>query len=70
MSMVRQSLHVAVVGLLLLVAACSPPPAEPPPRNPTVFDDQLKALDKAKALQKSMDAKAAEADKAVDDASR
>ena len=44
--------------LVSLLAACSggpppppPPPAPPPPPTPTVFDDQLKTLDKAKAVQ-------------------
>ena len=47
--------------LLLAIAfglvACSseppppPPPAKPEPRTPTVFDDQIKAMDKAKAVE-------------------
>ncbi len=47
--------------LLLAIAfglvACSseppppPPPAKPEARTPTVFDDQIKAMDKAKAVE-------------------
>ncbi len=73
--MVRQSLFVlaALVGL----AACSgeaPPPDAPvagepaPPPAQTVIDEQLKALEKAKAVQDTLDKAAADRNAAIDDA--
>lgn len=61
-----------IVMLLLcgLFAACSappPPPAEKTPRV-NVLDTQLKALDKAKAVQGAADAHAADTERAIDDA--
>ena len=59
-----------IMSPLLALAACSskaPPPAEaqapPPPPQKTVFDTQLKALDKAKAVQGVVDQQKIEADK-------
>lgn len=60
----------------LALAACSrgKAPAEteaPPPQQPaqkTVFDTQLKALQKAKDVQKTVDEQKAEMDKKLDDA--
>lgn len=60
----------------LVLAACSrskaPAEAEaPPPSQPaqkTVFDTQLKALQKAKDVQKTVDQQKAETDKKLDDA--
>ena len=73
--MVRQSIAVLITACCLVAcsredaAAPAPPPAEAPaPRTPTVFDDQLKALDKAKAVQDTVDKAAADRQKAIDDA--
>ena len=59
-----------IMSPLLALAACSskaPPPAEaqapPPPSQKTVFDTQLKALDKAKAVQGVVDQQKTEADR-------
>lgn len=38
------------------------------PKQKTVFDDQLKALEKAKAVQKTVDDAAKAQEKAIDDA--
>jgi len=57
------------VGIVLALAACSKEPAvseTTPPSQPagkTVFDTQLKALDKAKAVQGVVDQQKADADK-------
>ena len=58
-----------------LLAACSsnkaPPPsttaAPPPPPDKTVFDTQLKALQKAKDVQKTVDQQKAATDKQLQD---
>lgn len=47
---------IVMLGLLASLAACgSEPPPPPPPakveRTPTVLDDQLKAMDKARAVE-------------------
>lgn len=48
---------IVMLGLLASLAACGsdPPPPPPPPakveRTPTVLDDQLKAMDKARAVE-------------------
>jgi uncharacterized membrane protein YagU involved in acid resistance len=49
---------VVVLGLLAALAACGSEAPPPPPapaakaeRTPTVFDDQLKTMDKAKAVE-------------------
>lgn len=64
-------------GLVCLLAACAqddpPPPkaaAQPAPAAPgkTVFDTQLKALQKAKDVQKKVDQQNAEAQKKLEDA--
>ena len=56
-----------------LLAACSdekPPPLDQPraPAQQTVFDTQLKALQKAKDVQKTVDQQKAAADKKLEDA--
>jgi hypothetical protein len=66
-----------IASLACLIGACSsgkaPPPAataaDPAPQamRPTVFDAQLKALDKAKAVQGVVDKQKADADKKLDD---
>jgi hypothetical protein len=77
--MLRQSLHIAVlIAAVAVLAACSSreptvadqpaPPADAPPRTKTVLDEQLKALDKAKAVQATLDKQKADADKALEDA--
>ncbi len=82
--MVRQTLKLAA-GLfaLSLLGACSShssdtdssaaaAPADPPAaeaRKPTVFDDQLKALDKAKAVEEDLRKAQAERDKQIDEQS-
>ena len=56
----------------LALAACSkakqpdPPPPPPPPQK-TVFDDQLKALQKAKDVQKTVDEEKKKQDKQLED---
>ena len=59
-----------ILSPLLALAACShkaPPPPEPPappaPPQKTVFDTQLKALDKAKAVQGVVDQQKIDAEK-------
>jgi hypothetical protein len=59
---------------LLLLAACSRPSADPdaaaaPPAAPakTVLDGQLKALEKAKAVEKQLQDDKDRADKAIED---
>lgn len=76
--MVRQLSVVTILAGSLALAACSrdgdAPPAqavtpEPPAaRTPTVIDDQLKALDKAKAVQAELDAAEAERRRKLDEA--
>ena len=65
------------LSLLILVAlsaSCSddpPPPRaadKPLPHQPTVFDTQLKALDKAKTVQDTVDKQKRDADKKMEDA--
>ena len=56
----------------LALAACSkakqpdPPPPPSPPQK-TVFDDQLKALQKAKDVQKTVDEEKKKQDKQLED---
>ena len=56
----------------LALAACSkakqPEPPPPPPPQKTVFDDQLKALQKAKDVQKTVDDQNKKTDKQLQDA--
>lgn len=81
--MLRQTLQITCAVLMLsMLPACSsssqqdkesavdesgdPPAAS---KQPTVFDDQLKALDKAKAVEGKLQEDKAATDKAIDDAS-
>lgn len=77
--MLRQSFRTAaLLGMLVGIAACSPksPAVEEAavseraeaPRTKTVIDDQLKALEKAKAVQATVDKQKADADQAIKDA--
>jgi hypothetical protein len=59
-----------LVATVLTLAACSsdePPPPRPQKPQPTVFDAQLKALDKAKDVQKTMDQRKVDLDKKLKD---
>ena len=76
--MVRQAMFVLVIcGLLVACAGDAPPPAVPADpaapgpataHAPGVLDEQMKALEKAKAVQATLDKAAAERGKALDDA--
>ncbi len=59
---------VFICVIAALSAACSQTTAPPPPqqKQKTVFDDQLKALDKAKAVQQSVDQQKKDADKRLE----
>lgn len=63
-----------VVAAVLTLAACSSdeaPPSQaqtPQVAQPTVFDAQFKALDKAKGMQKTIDQQKAASDKKLEDA--
>ena len=83
--MLRQSLLTAAsLFVVMALAACSSrtsessadrsdaaldPPAAAPPRTPTVFDDQLKALDKARSVEKTLQQEQADRDKQIDEQS-
>ena len=66
-----------IAALLFPLAACSGPTAADaakpteataaPVKQKTVFDDQLKALDKAKAVEKQMQEDKEKQDKAIED---
>jgi hypothetical protein len=72
----KSAATVCFIALALMLAACSrsKAPAESettPPASPagkTVFDTQLKSLQKAKDVQKTVDQQKAETDKKLDDA--
>ena len=60
------------LACIVALAACSKakqpdPPPPPPPAQKTVFDDQLKALQKAKDVQKTVDDAEKKSDKQLDD---
>jgi|GEM_PF-5412136 hypothetical protein len=61
-----------LAALIPLLAACSGSEPAPPPkaatesRAPTVLDPQLQALDKAKAVQATVDEQAEKTKKAID----
>jgi ABC-type glycerol-3-phosphate transport system substrate-binding protein len=61
------------VAVALVLAACSSDKTPPPqtqaaqPAAKTVFDTQLKALQKAKDVQKTVDKQQADADKKLQD---
>ena len=70
---------VLLLAGLLALAACGHKAADadaaksaeatpPTPKQKTVFDDQLQALEKAKAVEKQMQADKEKADKAIEDA--
>ena len=83
--MLRQTLQVAasLCSVIALVACSShslesnadqaaaavDEPANAEARKPTVFDDQLKALDKAKAVEQTLQKAQAEHDKEIDEQS-
>ncbi len=64
---------ILLVAVALTLAACSssktpPPQAQtPPPAEKTVLDTQLKALQRAKDVQKTVDQQKADADKKLQD---
>lgn len=68
---------IPIAALLLALTACSghkaadadaAKPAQPAPaRQKTVFDEQLKALDKAKAVEKQLQDEKEKQDKAIED---
>ncbi len=60
-----------LAALIALSAACSQTPPPPPPpaaKQKTVFDDQLKALDKAKGVQQTVDQQQKDTDKRLEQA--
>lgn len=70
-------MRLIVLALLSMsvLSACGsdappPPPPPPPPAAPapTVLDDQLKAIDKAKAVEQQLMDEKAKQDKALEDA--
>ena len=68
-------MRLIVLALLFLsvLTACgsdAPPPPPPPPAapTPTVLDDQLKAIDKAKAVEQQLMDEKAKQDKALEEA--
>ena len=69
----RSLLPAAALAVTATLAACShdkpPPPAAQAatPPQPTVLDPQLRALQKAKDVQKVVDQQAAEQDKQVEE---
>jgi hypothetical protein len=59
----------AIALLVLMLAACGaepPPPPEPAPRQPTVFDDQLQAMEKAKAVEQVDEERLKKMDEQID----
>lgn len=63
----------AILALLCPLAACSPgnvdpPPPEPvPAATPTVVDTQLRALDKARAVEQQLEEQKQRTDQAIED---
>lgn len=67
--MLRQC-SLLVAAVLVCCAGCKPPPEpvsapDPGARTPTVIDDQLQALEKARAVQATLDKQAADTEKAI-----
>jgi hypothetical protein len=66
-------IRILLAATVLALAACSsskappPPPPAPTPPEKTVFDTQLKALQRAKDVQKTVDQQKADADKKLQD---
>ena len=63
--------HAALlVATAFALGACgsAPPPAEPAPPQKTVLDPQIKALEKAKAVEQQVDDAKAAQDKKLEDA--
>jgi hypothetical protein len=68
--------NIPLLATAALCVSCSesqaPPPAAaqtpPPAPQKTVFDDQLKALEKAKAVQGTVDQQKKDEDKKIEDA--
>ena len=71
-------MRLSTIPLLAAIALCvscseskAPPPSAaqtPPPAQKTVIDDQLKALEKAKAVQGTVDQQKKDTDKKIEDA--
>jgi hypothetical protein len=61
-----------LLGVTLILAACgsSEPPAAPPERKPTVFDPTTETLERAKAVQQTVDDQAAELRKRIEEEER
>ncbi|MDC8013667.1 hypothetical protein [Tahibacter soli] len=60
--------HLAIALAAAALAACGAAPPPPPPPQKTVIDAQLKALEKAKAVQDTVDQATQDRRKQVDDA--
>lgn len=63
----------AICAVACMLAACSsggkdaPPPEAAPAPRPTVVDAQLKALEKAKAVEQQLEAEKQRTDQAIED---
>ena len=64
----RQSLIFAVALVCAGCSAAVAPPPEPPKK--TVIDAQLKAIEKAKAVQQTVDQQKIDTDKKIDEAEK
>lgn len=56
---------IALLVACLVLAACGEPP-EPPPVEETVFKDQVRALDKARAVEELSEERKRELDKKLE----
>jgi hypothetical protein len=68
--MTRHRLSLLTVTLVLAACGSPAPPAQPPERKPTVFDPTTETLERAKAVQKTVDDQAAEQRKRIEQAER
>jgi hypothetical protein len=62
-----------IMTVLLTLTACggAEPPAQPPPEHkPTVFDPLTDSIDRAKAVQQTVDEQAAEQRRRIEEAER